>query len=191
MHLTIRLAGYGGYGVVTSGRILGLSFTKKGFHVLQTESHGAAARGGACTADLTISSDPIYELNFDKPNVLIALSTPAFKKCCAISPDLSSDLLILEADILGEPTVQLGLADLPDQNLMKIYQVRIRRIAEELGHVRYIGIASLGALAAVDDRIDPKLLRDTVTKDDKLRRFKTTNLQALKRGATSISPLKF
>jgi 2-oxoglutarate ferredoxin oxidoreductase subunit gamma len=191
MHLTIRFAGYGGYGVVTASRILGLAFTQNGFHVLQTESHGAAARGGACTADLTISSDPIYELNYQKPNVLIVLSIPAFKKCCAISPDLSSDLLLIEADILPEPVVQLGLANLPDPNKMKIYQIAIRRIAEDLGHVRYIGIASLGALAAVDTRINLELLRDTISKDVKLRRFKTANFQALKSGAISISPLEF
>ena len=104
MNLSIRFAGYGGYGVVTASRILGLTFTQKGFHVLQTESHGAAARGGACTADLTISTDPIYELGFGKPSVLLVLSTPAFRKCCSLSPDLSSDFLLIESELLEDLT---------------------------------------------------------------------------------------
>ena len=190
MNFTIRFAGYGGYGIVTASRILGLAFTQKGFHVLQTESHGAAARGGACTADLTISTDPIYELGFDKPSVLIVLSTPAFRKCCSLSPDLSSDFLLIESEILDEPTVQMGLADLPQHNGTKIYKIGIRRIAEELGHVRYMGIASLGALAAVDDRIDKHLLEKTIKTDSKLQRFEKLNLVALRKGGKAISLLK-
>lgn len=190
MYLTIRFAGYGGYGVVTASRVLGLTFTQKGFHVLQTESHGAAARGGACTADLSISSDPIYELGFVKPDVLIVLSTPAFKKCCSISPDLSSDLLLLEAEIIPHTAVQLGLADLLDNNGATIYQVEIRRLAEKLGNVRYMGIASLGALAVVDDRIDIKLLEQTIRTDNKLRRFEKDNIKALQGGANAVTPYK-
>ncbi|MDO8125286.1 MAG: 2-oxoacid:acceptor oxidoreductase family protein [Candidatus Hermodarchaeota archaeon] len=190
MNLTIRFAGYGGYGVVTASRILGLTFTQKGFHVLQTESHGAAARGGACTADLTISTDPIYELGFDKPSVLLVLSTPAFRKCCSLSPDLSSDFLLIESEILEEPTVKMGLAGLAHHNGTKIYQIGIRQIAEELGHVRYIGIASLGALAAVDDRVDKRLLEKTIKIDSKLRRFEKQNLTALRKGGKAISLLK-
>jgi 2-oxoglutarate ferredoxin oxidoreductase subunit gamma len=185
----VRLAGYGGYGVVTASRILGLMFTQNNFHVLQTESHGAAARGGACTADLTISSDPIYELEFSRPDVLIVLSTPAFKKCCSISPDLSSDLLLLEAEIIDDPAVQLGLADLPNAHDMKIYQAHIRKIAEELGHVRFMGIASLGALAAVDTRFSMQELERTIKRDAKLRRFEKANLQALQLGVTATKTL--
>ncbi|MFX1575819.1 MAG: 2-oxoacid:acceptor oxidoreductase family protein [Promethearchaeota archaeon] len=190
MHITIRFAGYGGYGVVTASRVLGLTFTQKGFHVLQTESHGAAARGGACTADLSISSNPIYELGFVKPDILIVLSTPAFKKCCSISPDLSSDLLLLEAEIIPNTAVQLGLADLLENNSTTIYLAEIRKLAEKLGNVRYMGIASLGALATIDGRIDITLLVQTIKTDDKLRRFEKDNIKALQGGANAVTLYK-
>ena len=187
MYYTVRFAGYGGYGVVTASRTLGLTFTRKGLHVLQTESHGAAARGGACTADLTISTNPIYELGFQKPNALIVLSTPAFRKCCSISPDLSSDLLILETEIVDDPVVQMGLADLSPNNGTTIYQANIREIAGLLGHIRYMGVASLGALAAIDDRVELSLLEQTIKTDSKLRRFEKENLKALHGGAAAVS----
>jgi 2-oxoglutarate ferredoxin oxidoreductase subunit gamma len=190
MFFTVRFAGYGGYGVVTASRILGLTFAQNGLHVLQTESHGAAARGGACTADLTISTNPIYELGFQKPSVLIVLSTPAFTKCCSISPDLSSDLLLIETDIVDDPIVQMGLTDLSPDNGTTIYQVEIRKLANELGHVRYMGIASLGALAAVDNRVELKSLEKTVKTDSKLQRFEKENLRALHGGAAAITLAK-
>ncbi len=183
MKFTIRFAGYGGYGVVTASRVLGLAFAQKGFHVLQTESHGAAARGGACSADLTISSDPIFELGFLKPNVLIVLSAPAFEKCCSIAVDLSSDLLIIETTIVDDPAVNLGIKSLPQENIPEIHEVALREIAEKLGHVRYIGVASLGALAHLDDRVDIKLLEQTIKTDGKLQRFEKENLKALHEGA--------
>ena len=187
MHLTIRFAGYGGYGVVTASRILGFTYAQQGFHVLQTESHGAAARGGACTADLVISSDPINELTFEKPNVLIVLSAPAFRKCCSISPDLSSELLLIETEIMADTTVQLGLADLPHDKSTTIYQAEIRKLADALGNVRYMGIASLGALATIDDRIDITLIEKTVKTDKKLQRFEKENLVALRGGAKAVT----
>jgi 2-oxoglutarate ferredoxin oxidoreductase subunit gamma len=187
VYLTIRFAGYGGYGVVTASRILGLTYAQKGFHVLQTESHGAAARGGACTADLVISSDPINELLFEKPNVLIVLSAPAFRKCCSISPDLSSDLLLIETEIMNDSTVQMGLEKLPKGKHTTIYEVEIRKLADTLGHVRYMGVASLGALAAIDERIDVELIEKTVKKDKKLQRFEKENLSALHGGAKAVT----
>ncbi len=191
MDITIRFAGYGGYGIVTASRILGQAFTKQGFNVLQTESHGAAARGGACTADLTISSKPIYELAFEKPSILVVLSIPAFRKCCAISPDLSSNLLLIETEILGEPSVQMGLSQLTHPNQIQIYQIETRRIAEYLGHVRYIGIASLGALTTLDNRIDMVSLEKTIRLDEKLQRFKKENIYALRSGAKAIIHYRF
>ncbi len=186
MYFTVRFAGYGGYGVVTASRILGSTFAQKGFHVLQTETHGAAARGDACTTDLIISSDPIYELKFEKPNILIVLSAPAFKKCCSISPDLSSDLLLIEAGIINDPTVKMGLADLVQQNGTTIYQVEIRKLADKLGHVRYMGIASLGALAVIDNRVDLKMLEVAIKTDSKLHRYEKDNISALHGGAKAV-----
>jgi 2-oxoglutarate ferredoxin oxidoreductase subunit gamma len=187
MHITIRLAGYGGYGVVTASRILGLTFTHQGYHTLQTESHGAAARGGSCTADLTIASKPIFELGFDRPDILVTLTAPAFMKCCSISADLSSDLLIIESVLLNNPSIQSTLKSLNEEGSTQIYQTNLSQIAEELGHVRYLGIASLGAITKVDDRIDISLLEETVQTDVKLRRFAKENLHALHRGAELVT----
>lgn len=80
----------------------------------------------------------------------------------------------------------MGLSDLNQTNGTKIYQIQIRKIAEKLGHVRYMGVASLGALGAIDDRIDLSVLEQTIKKDEKLHRYVKQNLQALRRGTKSI-----
>ncbi len=188
MHITLRLAGYGGYGVGTASRILGLAFTQQGYHTLQTESHGAAARGGSCTADLTVSSNPIFELGFDRPDVLVTLTAPAFLKCCSMGADLSSNLLIIESDLLSNPSIQSTLKALKQEGSTRIFRTELSQIAEELGHVRYLGVASLGAITKVDDRIDIGVLEKTVQSDVKLKRFAKDNLPALHRGAELVNP---
>jgi Pyruvate/2-oxoacid:ferredoxin oxidoreductase gamma subunit len=81
----------------------------------------------------------------------------------------------------------MGLNDLPQDNSTTIYQASIRQLADKLGHVRYMGIASLGALAAIDDRVELALLEKTIKTDNKLRRFKKENLKALHGGAVAVT----
>ncbi|MFX1563641.1 MAG: 2-oxoacid:acceptor oxidoreductase family protein [Promethearchaeota archaeon] len=188
-HLIIRFAGYGGYGIVTASRTLGLSFTIQGYQTLQTESHGAAARGGACTANLVVSSSPIYELEFNKPDILVVLSTSAFQKCYSISPELTNSYLLIEASLLDDSTIKGALNRIKEEGKIRVFQLNFSKIASKLGHVRYLGIASLGALTTIDDRVTIAALEKTIETDTKLKRFAKENLMALHLGATLVSSL--
>ena len=186
MQLTIRLAGYGGYGVVTAARLLALTFTLQEYHVVQTESHGAAARGGACTADVIVSSSPIYELNFTQPDILVVLSLSAFQKCCGAGLIPSRKQLFIESSLLDTQEVK-GVLDRTRQTGMpQVYPLAVRQIAGALGHVRYIGVASLGALAAINKEISLATLKAVIKGDAKLERSVHQNLEALDRGAQLV-----
>jgi len=75
MRREIRIAGFGGQGVITLGTIVAVA---AGIHedleVAQTQSYGPEARGGACRSDVVISSEPI---DYTKPlslDLFVALS---------------------------------------------------------------------------------------------------------------------
>jgi 2-oxoglutarate ferredoxin oxidoreductase subunit gamma len=187
MQLTIRLAGYGGYGVVTAARLLGLAFTLQDYHVVQTESHGAAARGGACTADVIVSSSPIYDLSFSQPDILVLLSLSAFQKCCGAGLTPSRKQLLIESSLLDDPEVKGMLDRIGPGGMPRVYPLAVRQIAEALGHVRYIGVASLGALAAANKELSLVRLTAVIESDDKLKRFVEQNLEALDRGARLVN----
>jgi len=57
MRREIRIAGFGGQGVITLGTIVAVA---AGIHedleVAQTQSYGPEARGGACRSDVFISN---------------------------------------------------------------------------------------------------------------------------------------
>jgi 2-oxoglutarate ferredoxin oxidoreductase subunit gamma len=186
MLLTVRFAGYGGYGIVTAARLLGLAFALQDYHVLQTESHGAAARGGACIADLIVSSSPIYDLSFTQPDILVVLSRSAFEKCCGAGLAPSRKQLFIESSLLNEPEVRSLLNSMKENELPRVYPLAVRQVAERLGHVRYMGVTSLGALVATNEEINSLILQKAVKSDSKLRLSAKQNLDALDRGARLV-----
>jgi 2-oxoglutarate ferredoxin oxidoreductase subunit gamma len=75
MRREIRIAGFGGQGVITLGTIVAVA---AGIHedleVAQTQSYGPEARGGACRSDVVLSDEPI---DYTKPlslDLFVALS---------------------------------------------------------------------------------------------------------------------
>ncbi|HEX9158360.1 MAG TPA: 2-oxoacid:acceptor oxidoreductase family protein [Syntrophales bacterium] len=81
MRREVRIAGFGGQGVVTLGTILAVA---AGIHedleVAQTQSYGPEARGGACRSDVVLSDEPI---DYTKPlalDLFIALSPAALER---------------------------------------------------------------------------------------------------------------
>ena len=74
----IRLAGFGGQGIVLAGHILGkaASLYEK-LNAVFTQSYGPEARGGACSADVIISGGEIYYPRVSCPQILVLMSEEA------------------------------------------------------------------------------------------------------------------
>jgi len=81
MKTEIRLAGTGGQGVILASVILAeAAGVHEGRHVVQTQSYGPEARGGASRADVIISDEPILYPKSRRLDVLVCLSQPAADK---------------------------------------------------------------------------------------------------------------
>jgi 2-oxoglutarate ferredoxin oxidoreductase subunit gamma len=71
------LCGFGGQGIVLAGNILARAAFDEGKYVASVNSYGAAARGGACRADVIISEKPICFPRVMEADVMIAMSQSA------------------------------------------------------------------------------------------------------------------
>lgn len=81
MKSEIRLAGTGGQGVILSSVILAeAAGVYEGRKVVQTQSYGPEARGGASKADVIIADEPILFPKCRKLDVLVCLSQQAVDK---------------------------------------------------------------------------------------------------------------
>jgi 2-oxoglutarate ferredoxin oxidoreductase subunit gamma len=73
----VRIAGFGGQGVVMAGYTLGRAAIFDGLNALQTQSYGSESRGGAAKSDVILSPGEILDLAPSELDVLICMSQPA------------------------------------------------------------------------------------------------------------------
>ncbi|MFW6126300.1 MAG: 2-oxoacid:acceptor oxidoreductase family protein, partial [Chloroflexota bacterium] len=95
----IRIAGFGGQGVVLSGHIIGQAATiYDGAHATFTQSYGPEARGGSCTSEVVISDQPVSYPYVQKPDVVVILSQEAYTK---YGQNLPADtMMVIDPDLV-------------------------------------------------------------------------------------------
>jgi len=74
------LCGFGGQGIVLAGTMLSQAAFDDGKWVSSTNSYGAAARGGACRAEVVISDKPIIFPYVIAADILIAMYQTAYNE---------------------------------------------------------------------------------------------------------------
>ena len=77
---TVKIAGFGGQGVVLASIILGRAALVDGKYSTQTASYGSESRGGECKSEVVISPDEIEYPLVDKVQTLVVMSQPALSK---------------------------------------------------------------------------------------------------------------
>src|SRR3972149_10233566 len=81
MRQEVRLGGFGGQGIILAGYMLGKAAALyDGKEAVFTQAYGPEARGGACSADLVISDEPIGYPMVSRPELLVLMSQEAFTK---------------------------------------------------------------------------------------------------------------
>ena len=147
----IRIAGFGGQGVVLSGRIIGkaASIFDKGFAAL-TQSYGPESRGGSCRAEVVISDVPINYPYIVKPQVQIILSQEAYTEYGRNADP--ETLMVVDSDLVNvEP-----------QQDPKPLSVPASRMAQELGRPVVANIIMLGFMAAKSDIVPFEAMKNSV-----------------------------
>ncbi len=151
MHQELRLAGYGGQGIILAGLILGKAATLyDGKEAVFTQSYGPEARGGASSADLIISDTPIDYPLVTQPVHLVAMFQEAYER---YRPSLVPEgALTIETDLV-RPT--------PDE---KPYRgIPATRIAEEVtGRAIAANIVMLGFFTAVSGVVTHEAMEESI-----------------------------
>ena len=148
----VRIAGFGGQGVVLAGILIGsAAVLNDGKHAVQTQTYGAAARGGAARSDVIIDENPIVYPQVTQPDIMVAFTLEALKK---YQDDLKKDaILIIDKD----------LASPPEGTSFRIYQVPATSIAvNELGRGIVANMIMLGFLVALTGVVSKEAVQETI-----------------------------
>ena len=80
MKETLIIAGFGGQGVLSMGKILAYSGVMQDFEVTWMPSYGPEMRGGTANCSVTVSDSPIGSPIISHPDILIAMNLPSLDK---------------------------------------------------------------------------------------------------------------
>jgi len=167
----IRVAGFGGQGVILSAMVIGKAacIFQDGYATL-TQSFGPEARGSACSAQVIISDKPVLYPYLTRPDILIVMSQEAYTR---FAPELKPQgLLLVEEDLVRLTGMPPGI---------RTFGVPATRLAEELGKRMVLNIVMVGFFAAVAGLLAPEALRKAVA-DSVPAAFKDLNLRAFDKG---------
>jgi len=167
----IRIAGFGGQGVILSAIILGRAASiHQGAFATMTQSFGPEARGGACSAQLIVSDSPVLYPYVTQPSILVVMSQEAYTR---FVPELKDGgILIVEQDLVRVSDLKANI---------KVFSVPATRLAEELGKRMVLNSVMVGFFAAVTQLLDADAVRKAVA-DSVPASFRELNLKAFDKG---------
>ncbi len=139
-------SGAGGQGVITAAVILAeAAVIVEDLNATQSQSYGAAARGGSTRTDIIISDTEILYPKVIQPNVLVCLTQESYGQFSGIIRP--GGLLLLDTRyVQAEKKVDARQVGLP----------MYKTVVDEIGKPIVFNICMLGALIKITDLVKPE-----------------------------------
>jgi len=150
MRHEIRLAGFGGQGIVLAGHLLGKAaalYDDK--NAVQTQSYGPEARGGACATEIIICDDDVDFPEVDRADYQVIMSQEAFTKYGPLVKE--GGVVILDGGLVQT-----------DTEGDRVYRGAFTRLAEELGNRIVANVVMLGYLTAVTGVVSREAMEQAI-----------------------------
>ena len=164
-------SGSGGQGVITASIILAeAAVIYENKNAIQSQSYGAAARGGSTRSDVIIDDTEIFFPKVTQPNILISLTQESYNKFASIIRP--GGLLLVDSKYVAVET---------KVDAVHIALPMYDEVMKTIGKPIVFNICVLGALIGVSKLIKPesilKVLETTIPED-----FMDMNKKALDLG---------
>ncbi len=166
----IRIAGTGGQGVVTAGRLLAEAAILSGHHATHSQAYGPQSRGGASRSDVVVSDGEIGFPLVDSIGVFIALTGEAHDR---YRGEVGGQARII---IDEGAAARCGPIDV-DHDVLAVVDTA-RSIS---GGVLIAGVVALGVIQGLEQVVDTDALTEAVGAGVPAR-FRDMNLEALHAG---------
>jgi 2-oxoglutarate ferredoxin oxidoreductase subunit gamma len=137
--IEIRIAGFGGQGIILSGYIIGkaAAIYDNRFSTL-IQSFGPEARGSSCSAQLIISDSQILYPYMVTPDVSVILSRDAYEKFS--EEMINGGIMLIEKDLVHPEKTPKNVS---------IYAIPATRLAEDMGRKIVMNIITVGFFSAI------------------------------------------
>jgi 2-oxoisovalerate ferredoxin oxidoreductase beta subunit len=136
--LRIRVAGFGGQGVLLAGEVLAEAGLDAGLEVSWLPSYGPEMRSGTSNCHIRLSHEPIDSPLVTSPNMLLAMNEPSLKKF--VSTVQPGGWILYNGDAIPEDCKRGDVHALA---------LPFTQIADQLGEPRVANMVILGALLEI------------------------------------------
>jgi 2-oxoglutarate ferredoxin oxidoreductase subunit gamma len=137
---SIILAGFGGQGILSAGKMVAEAALIEGREVSWFPSYGPEMRGGTANCSVVVSDEVIGSPVINDADVLIALNQPSFEK---FSKTVKlGGIIIIDSSLIKSVAAPDGI---------RFYPIEASTIASEIGNMAYAPIVLLGCLSAASN----------------------------------------
>jgi 2-oxoglutarate ferredoxin oxidoreductase subunit gamma len=131
----VIIAGFGGQGVMLTGKILAQAGMLAGMNVTWIPKYGAEVRGGTAHCMVRLSQKPIASPLVEVPTAIVVLNKPSLIKFeNKVRPQ---GTIIVNSSLIDEKITRTDVA---------VYYVPCTELANQLGDVKGSNMVALGAL---------------------------------------------
>ncbi|MDR0734426.1 MAG: 2-oxoacid:acceptor oxidoreductase family protein [Elusimicrobiota bacterium] len=142
MYQGVRIAGFGGQGVVSAGVLLAQAGLVDGKAVSWYPSYGPEMRGGTANCSVVITDGEVSTPVVSAPDTAIVMNEPSLPK---FEPLLKKGgLLIINSSLIKSK---------PKRNDIRVVYVDCNAIAEKVGSLKAANLVALGTFAGITGAI--------------------------------------
>lgn len=171
------MAGFGGQGLLFSGKVLAHAALIEGKELSWLPSYGPEMRGGTCNCSVIVSDDPVGSPIIAHPNVLMVMNEPSLDK--------------FEDAVAPGGTVFVDSSLIPRQvrrtDVTAVY-VPATKMATDMGAASLANMILLGAIVERTRCVKPETLTEALKETISARKASLleANLKAVARGEEFI-----
>ncbi len=173
MEYRILIAGCGGQGILSLGKMFACTGMKKDFNVTYYPSYGAEVRGGTAKCGIILSDHSIASPIVYEADALIAFNEASIKKYLSILKD--DGILIFNSSLIDKSKVP--------SNGYSIFPIEATKIAKDIGVERAVNMVIAGRFLREFSVITAEAFLDSFDDVFNLKpELKKLNIEAFKEG---------
>jgi 2-oxoglutarate ferredoxin oxidoreductase subunit gamma len=168
----VLMAGFGGQGMLLSGKLLAYAAMQIGKEVSWLPSYGPEMRGGTANVTVCISDEPIGSPYIEEPTALLVMNQPSMEKFASrVKP---GGVIIVNASLVSVKA---------DRGDCQVLYVPAAEMAQKAGTIRASNMVMLGAYVGWSGIVDGDGLIEVVKEEFATKaKFIPANVAAFKVG---------
>ncbi|HYX28919.1 MAG TPA: 2-oxoacid:acceptor oxidoreductase family protein [Pyrinomonadaceae bacterium] len=167
----LKIAGFGGQGLLFLGRLLAETGMREGLHVSWLPSYGPEMRGGTANCHVNISQSEIGSPLVSIPTVLIAMNNPSLDKFeTEVDPN---GLIIYDSSLIDHAPARTDIETLA---------IPATEMADKIGSGKSANMVALGALIGKTNLVDKNAVVEAMRAMTKKAELVDINVKAIDAG---------